>query len=182
MPAPAASIEDLLGVAIRLVNAGQRERARLVCEQAVATHAPHPAVQQLLAVIRLQEGDAAAAATLAAVSLALRPDHAPTLRVAVDAWFQLSIERQDAGDLAGAAQALREVLTLSPERVEAEVNLGIVLQESGDRDEAMQAYGRAYRLNEACFGRIAHALATPRVGRLWLRLDELRAELRGAAA
>ena len=114
MPAPAASIEDLLGVAIRLVNAGQRERARLVCEQAAATHAPHPAVQQLLAVIRLQEGDAAAAATLAAASLALRPGHAPTLRVAVDAWFQLSIERQDAGDLAGAAQALREVLTLSP--------------------------------------------------------------------
>jgi len=179
MPTPAASIEDLLGVAIRLVNAGQRERARLVCEQAVATHAPHPAVQQLLAVIRLQEGDAAAAATLAAVSLALRPDHAPTLRVAVDAWFQLSIERQDAGDLAGAAQALREVLTLSPERVEAEVNLGIVLQDDGRIDEAMRAYGRAYRLDESSFGRIAHALAAANAGRLWLQLDDLRAELRG---
>jgi hypothetical protein len=27
------------------------------------------------------------------------------------------------------------------------------------------------------FGRIAHALATPNVGRLWLDLDDLRAEL-----
>ena len=176
------SVEELLGLAIRHVNAGQRERARLLCEQAVARHPPHPAVQQLLAVISLQDGDAAAAAELAAASLALRPGHAPTLRVAADAWFQLSLARHDAGDLVGEAQALREVLRLAPERVEAEVNLGIVLQDSGQIDEAMRAYGRAYRAREDSFGRIAHALASANVGRLWLNLDELRAALRSTPA
>jgi hypothetical protein len=46
----------------------------------------------------------------------------------------------------------------------------------------MRAYARAYCLREETFGRIAHALATPSVGRLWLRLDDLRAELRALGA
>ncbi len=138
-PALAASVEALLELAIRHVNAGQRDRARLLCERAVATHPPHPAVQQLLAVIRLHEGDAAAATALAVASLVLRPDHAPTLRVAADAWFQVSLERHERGDRAGEAEALHEVLRLAPQRVEAEVNLGIVLRHSGEIDEAMRA-------------------------------------------
>jgi len=178
----ATSVEELLALAIRHVNAGQSGRARLLCEQAVATHPPHPAVQQLLAVISLQEGDAAAAVELAAASLALRPDHAPTVRVAADAWFQLSLARHEAGDPAGEAQALREVLRLAPERVEAEVNLGLALQDGGEIDAAMRAYGRAYRAREETFGRITHALAAANVGRLWLSLDELRAALRNATA
>ena len=177
-----SSVEELLALAVRHVNAGQRERARLLCEQAAAWHPPHPAVQQLLAVISLQEGDAAAAAELAAASLALRPDHAPTLRVAADAWFQRSLARHAAGDLAGEAQALREVLRFAPERVEAEVNLGIALQDNGEIAEAMRAYGRAYRAREDTFGRIAHALASGNVGRMWVRLDDLRAALRADAA
>jgi tetratricopeptide (TPR) repeat protein len=177
----AASVEELLALAIRHVNAGQRERARLLCEQALAMNAPHPAVQQLLAVISLREGDAAAAVELAAASLALRPDHAPTVRVAADAWFQLSLARHEAGDPAGEAQALREVLRLAPERVEAEVNLGLALQDGGEIDAAMRAYGRAYRAREDTFGRIAHALAAANVGRLWLNLDDLRAALHKAA-
>ena len=178
----APSVEDLLALAIRHVNAGQRERARLLCDRAMASHPPHPALQQLLAVISLQDGDAAAAVRYAAASLALRPDHAPTVRVAADAWFQLSLARHDQGDLAGEAQALREVLRLAPERVEAEVNLGIALQEGGDVDAAMRAYGRAYRARDDTFGRIAHALAAAHAGRLWLNLDDLRAALRHAAA
>jgi tetratricopeptide (TPR) repeat protein len=175
-----ASIEDLLGLAIRLVNAGQPERARVLCEQARAAHAPHPAVLQLLAVIDLQRGDAAAAVDSATASLVLRPDHAPTLRAAADAWFALSLQRHAAHDLAGETQALRESLRLAPERVEAEVNLGIALQDAGEMAEAMRAYGRAFRRREDSFGRIAHALATPNHGRLWLDLDALRAALRAA--
>ena len=108
-------------------------------------------------------------------AVGLAPDHA-------DAWFQLALVRQDLRDLDGAAQALRRVLQLMPKRAEAEVNLGIVLQESGRIDEALRAYGRAYRQREETFGRIAHALATANVGRLWLDLDELRAALRSAPA
>jgi tetratricopeptide (TPR) repeat protein len=198
-------IEELLAVAIGLVNAGQRERARLVCDKAVADWPAHPAIHQLLAFLDLQAGDAAGARRHAELSLSLRPDHVPTLFVAgeaalalrdpagaarahgravalapahVDAWFSLSQARHDLRDLAGAEAALQRVLALKPDRADALVNLGILLQEQGRVDDALRAYGRAYRLREETFGRIAHALATPGVGRLWLRLDDLRAELR----
>jgi cytochrome c-type biogenesis protein CcmH/NrfG len=206
MPSP--QIADLIGLAVRLVNANQPARARIVCEQAVAAWPAHPAVHQLLAVLDVQAGQQASAMSHATLSLRLRPDHVPTLLVlgdaalaqrdlqaasqalerAValapdngDAWFKVSLVRQDLRDLDGAIAALQRVLASSPERVDALVNLGIVLQESGRLDDALRAYGRAYRLRPQTFGRIAHALATPGVGRLWLDLDDLRAEL-GAAA
>ena len=104
------------------------------------------------------------------------------MRVAADAWFQCSLARHAARDPVGEVEALREVLRLAPERVEAEVNLGIALQDNGEIAEAMRAYGRAYRAREDTFGRIAHALAVPNVGRLWLNLEDLRAALRSAPA
>jgi predicted TPR repeat methyltransferase len=140
----------------------------------------------------------------AGASLALRADHLPTLRIAADAalaacdvsaagrllerivalapadpdaWFKASLARHDARDFDGAAAALREVLRLDPLRAEAAVNLGIVLQDAGRLDEAMAAYGQAVRLRADTFGRIAHALATPGAGRLYLNLDDLRQEL-----
>jgi len=202
-------IADLIALAIRLVNANQPARARIVCEQAVAAWPPHPAVHQLLAVLDLQAGRAPSAREHAALSLKLRPDHVPTLLVAGDAalaerdlpaasraleravalapdqaeaWFKVALVRQDLRDLDGAVAALERVLASHPERVDALVNLGIVLQEAGRIDDALRAYGRAYRLREQAFGRIAHALATPGTGRLWLNLDDLRAVLRRAGA
>lgn len=207
--ASTATVEELLSLAIRHVNAGQGERARVLCEHAVAAHRPHPAVLQLLAVLDLQQGAVAQARGHAGASLALRPDHLPTLLVASDAaraagastqalellervvalapahtdgWFQLALVRQDLHDLDGAAEALRVVLRMAPGRADAEVNLGIVLQEGGRTDEAMRAYGRAYRLRADTFGRIAHALSTPGAGRLWLWLDDLRTALRDTPA
>lgn len=200
-------IADLVALAVRLVNANQPQRARVVCEQAVAAYPPHPAVHQLLAVLDLQSGRPADAAAHAALSLKLRPDHVPTLLVRgdaalaqrdlgaasqaleravalapdnADAWFKVSLARQDLRDLEGAIAALERAIAANPERAEALVNLGIVLQESGRVDDALRAYGRAYRLRAQTFGRIAHALATPDVGRLWLTLDDLRAELASA--
>ena len=202
MPAP--QIADLVALAVRLVNANQPTRARIVCDQAVAAWPAHPAVHQLLAVLDLQAGQPASALSHATLSLRLRPDHVPTLLVQgdaalaqrdlqaasqaleravalapdnADAWFKVSLVRQDLRDLAGAIAALERVLATHPDRVDALVNLGIVLQESGRIDDALRAYGRAYRLRAQTFGRIAHALATPSVGRLWLDLDELRSEL-----
>jgi tetratricopeptide (TPR) repeat protein len=202
-------IADLIALAIRLVNANQAQRARIVCEQAVAAYPPHPAVHQLLAVLDMQAGQPAAAREHAALSLKLRPEHVPTLLVLGDAalalrdlaaaslaleravviapdlaeaWFKVALVRQDRRDLDGAIAALERALALNPERVDALVNLGIVLQEAGRLDDALRAYGRAFRLREQVFGRIAHALATPNVGRLWLNLDDLRAELRALPA
>ena len=207
------SAELCLALAIQHVNAGQPERAKLLCEHALAAHPPHPAVLQLLAVLCLQEGELKRARLSIVRSLELRPDHAPSLRVAgdvahalgrtlaangealeasrclsqavawapanVEAWFALALALHDLRDLAGAEAALRQVLMRVPPRAEVEVNLGVVLQDAGRIDEAMRAYGRAYRLNEDSFGRIAHALAAANVGRLWLALDALRETLRG---
>jgi len=206
---PAPQITDLIALSIRLVNANQPERARIVCEQALAMFEPHPAVHQLLAVLDLQDGHVAAAREHAVRSLTLRPDHVPTLLVMGDitlaqhdlraasqsferavalapeqpeAWFKAALVRQDLHDLPGAVAALERVLAAQPERVDALVNYGIVLQECGRLDDALRAYGRAFGLREQTFGRIAHALATPGTGRLWLNLDDLRTELRALAA
>jgi tetratricopeptide (TPR) repeat protein len=205
----APQITDLIALAIRLVNASQLARARIVCDQALAMFEPHPAVHQLLAVLDLQDGRVAQAREHAVRSLTLRPDHVPTLLVMGDAalaqhdlhaasqsferavalapdqpeaWFKAALVRQDLHDLDGAIAALEHVLAASPERVDALVNYGIVLQENGRIDDALRAYGRAYRAREQTFGRIAHALATPGTGRLWLDLDDLRAELRAQGA
>ncbi|MCK9686858.1 tetratricopeptide repeat protein [Scleromatobacter humisilvae] len=202
-------IADLVTLAVRLVNANQPQRARIVCEQAVAAWPPHPAVHQLLAVLDMQAGQPAGALSHAALSLKLRPDHVPTLLVLgdaalaqrdlpaaskaleravalapenADACFKVSLVRQDLRDLDGAIAALERAIALQPERVDALVNLGIVLQEAGRIDDALRAYGRAYRLRAQTFGRIAHALATPGAGRLWLNLDDLRAELAATPA
>jgi len=207
MPTP--QIADFVALAVRLVNAQQPERARVVCEQAVATWPAHPAIHQMLALLDLQAGQPASALSHATLSLRLRPDHVPTLLLQgdaalarreltaasqaleravalapehIEAWFKVSLVRQDLGDLDGAIAALQRVLAADPQRADALVNLGIVLQEAGRIDEALRAYGRAYRLCEQTFGRIAHALATPSAGRLWLNLDDLRAELAAAPA
>ena len=233
------SVEAQLATAIGHVNAGRAGSALQICEEAAAAHAPDPAVLQLLAVLRLQKGDIPAAGECIAASLALRPDHGPSLLVAGDvarvagdlqsaldhhqracrlmperadaafalartlrelsrdaaaeaaleatialapdhaqAWFALALVRQDLRDFTGAARALRQLLLVAPPRAEVEVNLGIVLQEASDVDGAWRAYGRAYRLREDSFGRIAHALAASGNGQLWLDLAALRDHLR----
>ena len=200
------SVEQLLELAIRHVNAGQPERALVLCELAVDAYPTHPAVRQLIAQLHFDTGKLNEAATHIAASLAVRPDHVPSLLIAgvvaraqgrlADAaqalslaaklapthekvWFELALVRQDLRDFDGATDALRQLLRIAPPRAEIEVNLGIVLQEAGHMDDAMRAYGRAYRLREDTFGRIAHALATPGTGRLWLHLDDLHAALGG---
>ncbi|MDE3012086.1 MAG: tetratricopeptide repeat protein, partial [Pseudomonadota bacterium] len=68
----------------------------------------------------------------------------------------------------------RRVLALRPDHAEAEFNLGIVLQQTGDFDHAMQAYGRAVQRKPECFGRVAQAVTAASRGRLWLDPAELR--------
>ena len=144
-----------------------RRAMKLMPERADAAHALGLSLQA--------SGESVEAALVLSQAVALAPAHA-------DAWFALALARHDTGDLVGAETALRQVLTLVPARAEVEVNLGIVLQEARRLDEAMRAYGRAYRLREDSFGRIAHALSSAPAGRLWLDLDRLRDTLRDMPA
>jgi tetratricopeptide (TPR) repeat protein len=116
-----------------------------------------------------EDGDATAAAHL--LTQAAGPD-APT-----SAWFDLALARQDLRDVTGAEAAYKEVLVRKPDHAEAAVNLGVVRQEAGDLDSAMEAYAQAYRLRPKTFGTIAMALTSGSHGRLWLDEDALRKSL-----
>lgn len=89
-------------------------------------------------------------------------------------WFDLGLVRQDMRKFEAAAEAYWQVLAKSPDAAEAAVNLGIVLQETGDLDRAMAAYSQAYRLKASTFGVIAMALTSAPSGRLWLDEEVLR--------
>ncbi|CCE01748.1 conserved hypothetical protein [Bradyrhizobium sp. STM 3809] len=95
-------------------------------------------------------------------------------------WFDLGLVRQDASDLAGAAAAYRRALAVKPDHAEAALNLGTVLQESGEPDAAMQAYANAYRLRPQMFGAIAMALTSAPHGRLWIDPAALKRALGSA--
>ncbi len=78
-----------------------------------------------------------AAAFLLLATLALADQPAPLYRQAVD--------RQRAGDLAGAAQLYRECLRQDPSNIQARSNLGAALSGLGRYDEAIEAYQEALK-------------------------------------
>ena len=131
-------------------------------------------VAHRLGIVRRQLGDRAGAR--AALEQATTLD--PTLS---GAWFLLGLLRQDDHELAEAASAFRAALTARPEYHEAEFNLAVVLQEAGDVEAALDHYARAWRLRPDSFGRVAQALVSPAVGRLWLQPGALMRELAGRA-
>ena len=55
----------------------------------------------------------------------------------------------------------------------------MVLQETGNLEDAMRAYRCAYRLRPESFGTIAMALTSASYGRLWLDEASLRRSLGG---
>ena len=127
-----------------------------------------------LGVVRRQSGDAAGARAALERATARDATHAA-------AWFLLGLTRQDDHDPAGAAQAFQAALAARPDHHEAEFNLAVVLQEAGDLEAALDHYARAWRLRPDSFGRVAQALVSPAVGRLWLQPGALLRELAARA-
>lgn len=173
MTTSAVSVEEILSLAIRHANAGQRGRAKLLCEQADAAHPMHPAVKQLLAVLNLGEGNAVQARRYAESSLALRPDHVPTLVVAGDAarsvksindalrlytrahklqperpgiCLTLGTLQRQCGQLQAASQMLEQAAGLAPDHADTWFELALVRQDLRDLDGAARALQRVLQL------------------------------------
>jgi tetratricopeptide (TPR) repeat protein len=63
--------------------------------------------------------------------------------LSVDQLFTNAVHEQQSGDAAAAIRDYRELLRLHPDMVEAQVNLGAVLVDSGQYDEAIALYKAA---------------------------------------
>ena len=74
--------EPDLRVALSALREGNLAAAAAIAQRLLDNKPHDPAVHQLAAAIALQEGDTAQAMRSAAVSLARRPDHVPTLVIA----------------------------------------------------------------------------------------------------
>ena len=199
-----SAVEGGLAQALALVNSGHAAQAESLCEALLRQDASHPAVHQLMAVLRAHQGRWQEAQSHVGRSLSGRPDHLPSLELAAriarstgdtgrargvlqqiadlqpaspQAWFALALACHDAGDRSSERTALQRVLQLQPGHVEALVNTGIAQQEDGDLDAAMHSYAQAWRLRAGTLGRIANALCSERTGALWLDLPTLKAAL-----
>jgi tetratricopeptide (TPR) repeat protein len=163
--------EIFLEKARTLDQAALRPQAREAW-QAILDVAPHNAeAAARLGRLAWEDGDHAAAVTLL--------ERAAGGDTPASVWFDLGLARQDLRDYHGAATAYRKALDVKPDFAEAALNLGVVLQESGDLDSAMRAYTEAYRLRPQTFGTIAMALTSAPHGRLWIDEAALRRSLGG---
>jgi tetratricopeptide (TPR) repeat protein len=127
-------------------------------------------VAHRLGVVRRQLGDAAGARAALELAVARDPAHAA-------AWFLLGLLRQDNHEPVAAAEAFRASLAARPDHHEAEFNLAVALQEAGNMEAALDHYARAWRLRPDSFGRVAQALVSPAIGRLWLQPGALMRDL-----
>lgn len=152
--------------------------ARVAFERAAKAYAVEAAssveAAHRLGVVCRQLGDRAGARAALEQATILEPARAA-------AWFLLGLMRQDECDPVGAAEAFRAALAARPDYHEAEFNLAVVLQEAGDMESAMDHYARAWRLRPDSFGRVAQALVSPSVGRLWLQPGALERDLAARA-
>jgi tetratricopeptide (TPR) repeat protein len=161
--------EVFLEKARTLDQAGHRLQAREAWRAILEVVPQNPEAAARLGRLAWEDDDYAIALTLLERAVA---SDAPA-----SAWFDLGLVRQDLRDYIGAATACRKALDMKPDYAEAALNLGVVLQEAGDLDSAMRAYGEAYRLRPQMFGTIAMALTSASHGRLWLDEASLRRSL-----
>ncbi len=168
--AASRSVPAALGQAAALSLLGRHAEAEAACQEADALAPEDPRPPTQLGRVRRQAGDWPGAREAFAAAAARDPGSA-------QAWFSLGVACQDLHDHPAAVPAFRTALAAKPDWHEAAFNLAVACQETGDLPAALDAYAAALRLHPALFGRIAQALVSPRVGRLWLQPGALRAEL-----
>ena len=152
-----------------LDQAGLRPQARQAWGAILDVIPDHAEAAARLGRLAWEDGETELAASLL--------ERAATRGAPASVWFDLGLARQDLRDYAGATVAYRQAIALKDDHAEATFNLGVVLQETGQRDDAMRAYAQAYRLRPESFGKIAMAMTSASHGGLWLDEAALRSKL-----
>ena len=138
-----------------------------MCQRAQQDFPAHPGVLQLLAWLCLQHGDAAAAQQHAWASLALRPDHPPTLKLATDATLANAALLRASGRTEEAAQLIQQLVAQTPQPAAAWFELALLRQDLGQLDLAAQALHRVLALQPQRFD------AWVNLGIVWQEADRL---------
>ena len=135
-----AAMQDKLERALSCHQAGRLAEADRLYTEILAKEPEHADALNLLGVVRLDEGDAAAAAELIEKAIAVNPDHA-------EAHCNLGVALTHRGELEAAVAAYRRAVTLKPDFAQAYYNLGVALGSLGQVAEAVSACRKVVELN-----------------------------------
>jgi protein O-GlcNAc transferase len=118
---------------------GRLDEAAAACAEFLATYPSHFDALHLAGVIKIAQGEPAAAVTLLTEAVKVRPR-------AYEAALNLAVALQDAGDAAGALAQSERALALNPDFPEAFNSRGNALRALGRREEALASYEKALGL------------------------------------
>ncbi len=99
-----------------------------------------------------------------------------------EALEEAGLIEQARGHYGAAMTHLCASLRSDPTRPEAQLALGLCLQETGALDDALGVYRAALRRDSHLYGAVVKNLTSAARGRLWLRPQDLRRALLGASA
>jgi len=152
------SIEQVLGQAYQLHQAGRLAEAEGLYRQVLAQQPQHPEALHLLGLVAHKTGRSELAADLIRRSISSKPQIA-------EFHVNLGVVLASQGRHDQAIAAFRQALALKPDSAEAHYNLGLALGEVQRWEESLAAFGRAVA------GKPGLAEAHHRMGRILLRMD-----------
>lgn len=131
---------DLLAnLAKALSTLGRYEEARPAAEQAARLQSDQPAIQNILGEILLKQGRLEEARRSFERSLELDPTQ-------IDAAVNLATTHKESGDAARAQEILRELASNHPASPVPHFDLGVLAEQMGDADQALEHFQRAISL------------------------------------
>lgn len=133
------SADLLANVAKALSTLGRYEEARPTAEQAARLQSDEPAILNILGEIQLKQGRIEEARKSFERSLGLDTTQ-------IDAAVNLATTYKEGGDPAQAQKILRELATNHPASPVPDFDLGVLAEQMGDAEEALQHFQRAISL------------------------------------
>ena len=175
----ADKIEKALLEAIGAYQARRYAEAEVGTDRILRIEPRQAATLQLKALLAHLRGDCDAADTAVTASLAARPGHAATLKIAgqiASARFVAGHKAQEAGRTAEAIAALRRATVLDGKFTEAWFGLGLALQDAKDYVGAADAFGHVVALRPGdAKAQVNHAVSLQQTGDLNGALTSYRA-------